>query len=380
VGHYTASDICLVTPLRDGMNLVAKEYIATRTDGTGALVLSEMAGSAKELPEAIVINPNNRDEIGQALKDALETPLEDQKKRNRIMQNRLRRYDVKRWAKDFLGALASARESQVSIQAKLLAPAEQNEVVRRYHASRRRVLFLDYDGTLTPLARYPTMARPDESRLALLSTLAARAGNQVVIISGRDRATLDHWFGALPVGLVAEHGAWIRYRDESWQLAKPLANEWKQQLLPILEIYADRLPGAFVEEKDYSTAWHYRLADPEQAGYLASELVDHLNNLIAKTDLQVIQGSKVVEIRHAGVDKGSAALQWLARDDYDFVLAVGDDATDEDLFRAMPAPAVTIRVGMAGTYARYNLRNSAEVVGLLHSFIDGSGAISTTQI
>ena len=94
--------------------------------------------------------------------------------------------------------------------------------------------------------------------------------------------------------------------------------------------------------------------------------------MIAKTDLQVIQGSKVVEIRHAGVDKGSAALQWLAKNDYDFILAVGDDATDEDLFRAMPASAVTLRVGIAGTDARYNLRNSAEVIGLLQAFADGS--------
>jgi trehalose 6-phosphate synthase/phosphatase len=370
VALYTASDICLVTPLRDGMNLVAKEYVATRTDGSGVLVLSEMAGSAKELPEAIVINPNNRNEIAQALKDALETPLDEQKRRNRIMQNRLRRYDVKRWADDFLNALAGAREMQDRIEAKLLAPDERAEIIHEYKTSRRRALFLDYDGTLTPLARFPSMARPDERRTALLGFLAAEPGNHVVIISGRDRQTLDNWFGSLPIGLVAEHGAWIKETGQSWQLVKPLANAWKEQLLPILEIYTDRLPGAFVEDKENSVAWHYRAADPEQAGFLASELVDHLDSLTAKTDLQVIQGSKVVEIRHAGVDKGSAALQWLARNDYDFILAVGDDATDEDLFRAVPASAVTIRVGIAGTLARYNLRNSAEIIGLLQAFAE----------
>jgi trehalose 6-phosphate synthase/phosphatase len=370
VALYTASDICLVTPLRDGMNLVAKEYVATRTDGSGVLVLSEMAGSAKELPEAIVINPNNRNEIAQALKDALETPLDEQKRRNRIMQNRLRRYDVKRWADDFLNALAGAREMQDRIEAKLLAPDERAEIIHEYKTSRRRALFLDYDGTLTPLARFPSMARPDERRTALLGFLAAEPGNHVVIISGRDRQTLDNWFGSLPIGLVAEHGAWIKETGRSWQLVKPLANAWKEQLLPILEIYTDRLPGAFVEDKENSVAWHYRAADPEQAGFLASELVDHLDSLTAKTDLQVIQGSKVVEIRHAGVDKGSAALQWLARNDYDFILAVGDDATDEDLFRAVPASAVTIRVGIAGTLARYNLRNSAEIIGLLQAFAE----------
>ena len=376
---YTVSDICLVTPLRDGMNLVAKEYVATRTDGSGVLVLSEMAGSVKELPEAIIINPNNRTEVAQALKDALETPLDEQSRRNRIMQNRLRRYDVKRWAGDFLGALVGAREMQKRIEAKLLSPAERSEFMRQFKAARRRVLFLDYDGTLTPLSRYPAMAQPDDARLSLLNRLAAEPENQVVIISGRDRPTLEHWFGTLPIGMVAEHGAWIKCRGESWRLVKPLTNEWKQQLLPILETYADRLPGAFVEEKENSTAWHYRLADPEQSRYLASELVDHLNSLIAKTDLQVVQGNKVVEIRHAGVDKGNAALQWLATDDFDFVFAVGDDDTDEDLFRAMPASAVTIRVGTAGTHARFNLRNSAEVVSLLESFVKGRGLPSTIE-
>lgn len=368
VALYTASDICLVTPLRDGMNLVAKEYVATRTDGSGALVLSEMAGSAKELPEAIVINPNNRNEIAQALKDALDTPLDEQKRRNRIMQNRLRRYDVKRWAEDFLSALAAARELQLRIEAKVLARDERDEIIRDYKAGERRALFLDYDGTLTPLARFPSMARPDEPRLALLAALAADPKNRIVIISGRDRQTLDNWFGALSLGLIAEHGAWIKEADRPWQLVKALDNRWKEQLLPILEIYTDRLPGAFIEDKENSVAWHYRLADPEQGGVRAAELVDHLDSLIAKTDLQVIQGSKVVEIRHAGVDKGNAALQWLAGNEYDFLLAIGDDATDEDLFRAMPASAATIRVGIAGTHARYNLRNSAEVMSLLEAF------------
>ena len=163
-----------------------------------------------------------------------------------------------------------------------------------------------------------------------------------------------------------------KYFDESWHPVKMLGNEWKEQLLPILEIYTDRLPGAFIEEKENSAAWHYRLADPEQAGILAGELTDHLNNLIAKTDLQVIQGSKVVEIRHSGVDKGSAAQQWLARNEYDFIFAVGDDSTDEDLFRVMPESAVTIRVGIAGTHARYNLRHSTEVIALLESFAQNS--------
>jgi trehalose 6-phosphate synthase/phosphatase len=367
VAFYAISDVCIVTPLRDGMNLIAKEYVASRRDGSGVLILSEMAGAAKELPEAIIINPNNRVEIAAALKEALETPLDRQKTCNQIMQRRLRRYDVTRWANDFLNALIEVREIQTRIEATLLSPNARRDVLTRYGESRRRALFLDYDGTLTPLARYPTLARPDDKVLGLLRSLAADPKNTVVIISGRDRDTLENWFGAVPVGLVAEHGVWAKQSGQSWHFVKPLVTKWKRQLLPILDTYADRLPGAFVEEKENSAAWHYRVADPEQAGFLAAELTDHLNHLIAKTDLQVVQGHKVVELRHASVNKGSAALQWMTQPGYDFVLAIGDDTTDEDLFAAMPDWAVTIRVGLAATQARHNLRNSAEVAELLES-------------
>ncbi|MGH7826921.1 MAG: bifunctional alpha,alpha-trehalose-phosphate synthase (UDP-forming)/trehalose-phosphatase [Candidatus Binatia bacterium] len=372
VAFYSASDICLVTPLRDGMNLVAKEYVATRRDGAGVLILSEMAGSAKELPEAIVVNPNNRSEIARALKDALETPLEEQKKRNAIMQRRLRRYDVTRWANEFLNGLVAMREVRERIQAKLLTPSAALEIIDHYKTSRDRVLFLDYDGTMAPLARYPTLAAPDEAILRLLWTLSSDPKNNVVIISGRDRQNLDDWFGQLPVGIIAEHGVWLKKGGRPWQMLKPITSEWKRQLLPILETYADRLPGAFVEEKEHSIGWHYRLADPEQAGFLAAELADHLLNLTAKTDLQIVQGNRVVEIRNAGVNKGTAALDWMSEHHFDFILAIGDDATDEDLFRALPESAVSIRVGISGTHAHHNLRNIFEVIDFLRSLARAS--------
>ena len=364
---YAVSDVCLVTPLRDGMNLVAKEYVATSADG-GVLILSEMAGAAKELPEALLINPNNRAEIAGALKEALEMAPVEQQKRHRLMQRRLERYNVTRWAHDFLTTLISMREVQNRIESKLLLPPARQEMIARYRTSRRRLFFLDYDGTLTPLVRHPGLAGLDPARRELLRALAVEPKNTVVVASGRERRTLDEWLGDLPLGLAAEHGAWLKVANKSWRRAKPLANEWKRELLPILEIYADRLPGALVEEKEDSVAWHYRMADPEQAGYFAPELIDHLLALTGKTDLQVIQGNKVVEIRHAGVNKGSAALFWMSRDDYDFILGIGDDTTDEDFFKALPASAFSLRVGMSATHAQHNIRNSGEVIELLSEF------------
>jgi trehalose 6-phosphate synthase/phosphatase len=367
VALYSMSDVCLVTPLRDGMNLVAKEYLATRSDGSGVLILSEMAGAAKELPEAIIVNPNNRAEIAAALKDALETSREQQQARNRLMQRRLRRYDVSRWAEDFLGALVGMKEVQNRIESKLLTSSAKREILVRYRATQSRLLFLDYDGTLTPLVRDPSMAKPEEELAALLRRLASDRKNSIVITSGRDRRTLETWLGEIPLGFVAEHGAWLRFRGQDWQRAKMPQSAWKPELVAVLETFADRLPGSLVEEKEESIAWHYRMADPEQSELRAPELVDHLLKLTAKSDLQIVQGNKVVEVRRAGVDKGNAASHWLGEGAPDFILAIGDDITDEDMFKAMPAWAVTIRVGITGTQAQYNMRHCAEVIEFLRT-------------
>jgi len=347
------------------MNLVAKEYIATRCDNVGTLILSEMAGAAKELGEAIIINPNNREEIAAALKEALEIPAEEQRRRNQIMQDRLRRYNVIRWTHDFLHELVVMEQVQRKFSAKLLSPAAKHKLIEHYKTGSRRLLLLDYDGTLTPFVRYPAMAKPSEEILALLTQLSVDSHNAVVLISGRDRGTLQEWFGTLPIGLVAEHGIWLRGAGGDWNMLKQQTNEWKAHILPILELYADRLPGAIVEEKDYSIVWHYRAADPEQGQILARELTDHLVNFTANIDIQVMRGQKVIEVRTAGVNKGIAALHFLAKNTFDFILSIGDDWTDEDLFGAMPKEAYSLKVGIGNTRARYNLQNSGDVIRLL---------------
>ncbi len=365
VALYSVSDICLVTPLRDGMNLVAKEYIATRKDGMGVLILSEMAGATKELSEAIIINPNNREEIAGALKEALETSVEEQRRRNQIMQRRLRRYDVNRWADDFIRALLAIKDEQKRLQARLMTPETREELMRRFESAQRRLLLLDYDGTLVSYAVEPEMARPTGPVLNVLGDLTSAPANEVVLISGRDKKTLETWFGMLPLSLVAEHGVWIKERDKDWRMTKPLSNDWKARIAPLLESYTDRLPGSFVEEKEFSYVWHYRRADPELASLRAKELVDDLVHFTANIDVQVVQGNKVVEVRNAGVDKGSAALHFLSKNRFDFVLAVGDDWTDEDLFKIVPPTAYSIRVGIAQSYARFNLPGPTDVLDLL---------------
>ena len=365
VSLYAASDVALITPLRDGMNLIAKEYIASRTKKTGVLILSEMAGAAKELAEAIVINPNSIEEVAAALAASLEMPEEEQIERNRIMQDRLKSYDVVRWADDFLSQLLSIKAAQKSLPAKLLAPPAKERLLRDFSQARQRLIFLDYDGTLVPFADDPQAVQPSEELLAILRNLSQQPANQVVLISGRDRNTMQRWFGSINAGLVAEHGVWTQEKNQDWQLIKPLNNNWKPTIIPLLATYADRLPRAFVEEKEFSVVWHYRRADPELASTRAKELVDDLVNFTANIDVQVLQGSKVVEVRCGGVNKGNAAARFLAEHKFGFILAVGDDWTDEDLFKILPDTAYSIRVGIRQSYARFNLRSYVDVVELL---------------
>ncbi len=365
VALYNVSDVALVTPLRDGMNLVAKEYVASRADRTGVLIISEMAGAAKELGEAIQINPHYVREIARALHDALEMPVEEQQRRNLVMQNRLRRYDVTRWATDFLEQLSAQKQLQRTFDARVLPAAVRQALLGSYRRTHKRLVFLDYDGTLVPFAERPHLAKPDEEILGILRRLSANPANTVVIISGRDRTTLTKWFGHLPLQLVAEHGAWLKSPETDWAMFKPQTSEWKPRILPILEQYADRLPGSFVEEKEHSLVWHYRAANPEHGEALAAELTDHLVTFTANIDVQVVQGHRVIEVRNAGVNKGAAGLWWIMKQAWEFMLAVGDDWTDEDLFAVLPPMAYSIRVGVTSSRARFNLRGPQDVVGLL---------------
>jgi len=358
---YRLCDVALITPLRDGMNLVAKEFVASRPDQTGVLILSEMAGAAKEMGEAIIISPFHASEIAQAIEQALAVPPEEQVKRNAIMQERLRRYDVNRWADEFVQALLATQKTEAAQRARALTGKAQTALVQQYRAARRRALLLDYDGTLVPFAGDPELARPDPTLLELLSVLAADQANEVVIVSGRARSELEGWLGRLPLALVAEHGAWLRPKGAEWRIPKPISTDWKTQVRPILQLYVDRLPGALLEEKEFSLAWHYRRADPEQATQRAKELLDDLADYTRNIDVQVLLGDKVIEVRNTGVTKGTTTMEWLAGHPADFILAIGDDWTDEDLFRALPPSAFSVRVGLGATAARYHLGSHATV-------------------
>jgi trehalose 6-phosphate synthase/phosphatase len=365
VALYSATDVALITPLRDGMNLVAKEYVACKRDGAGVLILSEMAGSARELGEALVVNPNHGREIALALLQALTMPIEERMQRSAAMRERLKKQDAGHWADTFQKTLTDTRALSRRLEAKHLGQGPRRDLMDRFRSGSRRLILLDYDGTLIPFASHPRLALPDPGLLELLKRLALDPKNRVFIISGRQKEILRDWFGGCGIGLIAEHGVWISDRESDWKLISHLEMGWKGRILPILEAYVDRLTGSLVEEKEYSIAWHYRNSEPELGSQRAKELIDTLIHFTANMDVQVLEGKKVVEVRCAGVNKGTAAIACRESIRPDFTMAIGDDLTDEDLFRAMPPEVCTIRVGMKSSFAGYNVRDYKEVRGLL---------------
>ena len=365
---YDLADVALVTPLRDGMNLIAKEYIAARTDDTGVLILSEMAGAANEMGETLMITPYNTDEIAEAIGRALAMDPDAQKRVNATLKRRLSRFDVNHWAEDFMHSLLAIKEEQRNLESKSIVPTTAEAIVAKYKAADRRLLLLDYDGTLVPFSEYPSMAKPTDEVLEILTALAEDEGTTVVLISGSPRAAMEQWFGGLNLSLAAEHGVWIRDPGSDWRMIKPLLNDWKDTIRPILERFCSRLPRSYIQDKEYSMAWHYRHSGKRIGDIRARELIETLKNLAANVDIQVISDNRVVEVRSAGINKAVAGLHFTAEDDYDFILALGDADTDEDLFKALPYDSTSIRVGLVNSHAKYNVRNIRAALVLLHNF------------
>lgn len=369
---YSSSDIALLTPIRDGMNLVAKEYVASKIDKKGVLILSEMAGAAKEMSEALVINPNNNDEIADALKYAFEMSDEEQIQRNTVLQDRLKRYNVQRWANEFMKSLNKTEELKNKFLAKKLTASIEKRVITKYKKSEKRILFLDYDGTLVGFKNKPENAKPDNQLFDILDSLAADKKNELIIISGRDKDFMEKWFGKKNYNLIAEHGVWTRNKGEKWEVIEEMKTEWKETVRSVLQFYIDRTPGSFLEEKKYSLVWHFRKTDPELGEMRANELKDELSNLVANHNLDILDGNKVIEVKNSGINKGRAAAHRTGTEKYDFIFSIGDDWTDEFMFDALPDKAVSVKVGIINTKARYYIQSVKEARRLLAMLADAN--------
>ncbi|RDV14967.1 bifunctional alpha,alpha-trehalose-phosphate synthase (UDP-forming)/trehalose-phosphatase [Pontibacter diazotrophicus] len=357
---YRMADVALVTPMRDGMNLVCKEYIASKSDQKGVLILSEMAGASKELSDALLINPNDINQMVEALNTALTMPEEQQIAHMKNMQESLQRYNIHHWVSMFMDRLSYVKIKQLSLATSYLDDATIQEMNDAYDSASSRLFFLEYDGALVDYRNRPLMARPDDDLMELLERLSSNKKNRVVVVSSREKATMQDWLGHLNIDIIAEHGVWIKQRGTGWQTMLSLLDDWKKDIRMILDLYVDRTPASFIEEKEYSLVWHYRRVETGLGELRARELVNHLNFIASNSNLQVLDGQMAVEIKAQEINKGKASSYWLSKFPHKFVLAIGDDWGDEDIFKAMPREAYTVKVGNSYSVAKYHVDTCEE--------------------
>ena len=362
---YKRADVMLVTPLRDGMNLVAKEYVASKHDDKGVLVLSEMAGAANEFPEAILVNPYDIPQVAEAIDFALNMSIAEQRRRLKKMQKRISEYNIETWANDYLSELSIAVEANSS-KPKNLSKDNIKKLLSDYKHSSKRLIMLDYDGTLRSFVSSPEefLARPTAKVKKILKSLTKDKRNKVVIVSGRPKTTLENFFDDKGLGLVAEHGGWI-FETGSWVKTSAEALKWKKQILPLLKQFVSRTPGSEVEIKDFSLVWHYRQVLPDLAYVRKEELKIAAHDLLESSDIGIFEGHKIIEIKPKKIHKGVITKEIVESADWDFIMAIGDDYTDEDMFSILPASAYSIKVGFSETAARFQLDDVPAVVDLI---------------
>ncbi len=357
---FQIADVGFVTPLRDGMNLVAKEFVASKRK-SGVLILSDTAGAAQELHDALLVNMKQPETLVRALEKALSMRKIDITGRFDAMNEQIASNTIHHWAKDFMGAL----QKPALLPVLPLYALAQRKLIAEYSRAQRRAIFTDYDGVLSELMPRPEDAKPRKEVVAALKRLAADPKNDIFVISGRSRADLTDWLSSTGVGMIAEHGAFIRQPGSKvWKATSAADTSWKAALRPILDSYAEDTPYAFVEEKTTALVWHCRESPPFQAQKNLVLLRKALAPLLKQYGLKAHTGKKILEIKHKDTNKGTPVKQYLSQKDYDFILTAGDDYTDESMFKAMPDWAYSLRVGSGVTAARYRVKNVAAMISL----------------
>ena len=374
VALYRRADVMMVTPLRDGMNLVAHEFVLCQTAPglpgrwRGALLLSEFAGAAQVLPGALLVNPWNVDGVVERLGTALELDQPERRRRLETMARRVEALDTRKWADGFLTRLGrhAARDRSHPVPPDVEGPVKE-KLLRRFRRAESRSILLDYDGTLREIEPHPDLAVPTRDIRSLLRELAALPGTDVHIVSGRRRRNLEQWFGQLPLHLCAEHGYLARPPGGEWRTLVELDLGWMRPIERLMRKVAEDVPGAHVERKACGIAWHYREAEPEYGSWRAHELLNDLGQHLAGAPAEILQGHRVVEVRARGVDKGLYVRSVFpnGKEPTRFVMGLGDDRTDHDLLDALPKGSVAGHVGglLPSTRSTNGPREHVHVVG-----------------
>eukprot|EP00742_Colponemidia_sp_Colp-10_P008648 GILJ01009382.1.p1 GENE.GILJ01009382.1~~GILJ01009382.1.p1 ORF type:complete len:1037 (-),score=136.84 GILJ01009382.1:160-3270(-) len=432
---WSVADAIVITSIRDGLCLAPFEYTALRRDPPGAVVMSEFAGCSRALNGVLRVNPWNIEEVSSAMDRALTMPLQERTQRWQLDYHYVSMHSTLLWAENFLLDLKRARKKEEQFTYMGLGfglgyrvlgmgsdflPLDPEEVSKSYRKSHNRVILLDHEGTLVPegssgaTAAEHLSARgfgPSSTVLSCLEAMCKDEKNTVFILSGREKKALEEWFGKIQgLGLAAEHGFFYRWSAASgdrWDhLGRHLDWSWKEVANGILEAYTQRTEGSFIERKGSALVWQYRDADPDFGGWQAKELTDHLEQVLMNFPVIVIAGKGYVEVKPRGINKGVMVEKILSkisatRGEVDFVLCIGDDRSDEDMFSALNSripkvgtgsssslhslssmqnvPIYTTTVGKKPSHAHYFLNDMEEVLMVLEALRNQSTKASRTR-
>ncbi|EFQ95035.1 hypothetical protein PTT_07071 [Pyrenophora teres f. teres 0-1] len=373
------ADIGLITSVRDGMNTTSMEYIICQKDNHGPLILSEFSGTSSSLGSARHINPWDMGGVADAIHDALNQSDEERAKYHAELYKHVVENNVQAWTNNYLKSLMT---NLASFDQSFATPAlDRAKLLFQYRQATKRLFMFDYDGTLTPIVKDPSAAIPSDRVIRTLKTLAADPTNAVWIISGRDQAFLDEWMGHIPeLGLSAEHGSFMRHpRSQDWEnLTETTDMSWQSE--------RGLKASSFVERKKIALTWHYRRADPEYGAFQARECQKQLERTVAKKhDVEVMTGKANLEVRPRFVNKGEIAKRLVQEygegtgNAPEFVLCMGDDFTDEDMFRSLRQSklptdhvfSVTVGASSKQTLASWHLVEPSDVISVI-SLLNGS--------
>lgn len=284
------------------------------------------------------------------------------------MQKRLKRYDVTFWAETFIERLKSIEHTQDEIT-KEAENLDSDKTLNNFKKAGKKLFLLDYDGTLSPIKSLPHQAKPTKALKQMLKTLSEQANTDVVVISGRDKETLENWLGDLPLALASDHGVWIKRKNKPWTNTLPNDQTWLDSVQMIVERFSDEMPGSFIENKTHSIAFHYRRSEPDMVSVKLPELKESLRSIIGNQPIEIQEGHRVLEIKDQRMNKGQAALSFSSEENYDFIFLAGDDTTDEDMFKTH-ADQYTVKIGYGDTTAKYRLKKPKDLYALLQTFIN----------
>lgn len=417
--YYYLAECFILNAVRDGMNLMPYKYticrqgtpkmdealgISSDTPRTSTLVVSEFIGCSPSLSGAIRVNPWDIDAVADALNLAITMPDLEKQLRHEKHYRYISSHDVAYWARSFFQDLERACKDHytkrywgigfgLNFRILSLSPSFRKLTIERilstYRRTSRRAIFLDYDGTVVP--QTSISKNPSPEVISVLNNLCSDPKNTVFIVSGRGKISLGEWFSQCEnLGIAAEHGYFIRWRRTSDWETSPLAADfdWKQIAEPVMKLYTEATDGSYIEPKESAWVWHHQDADPFFGSCQAREMLDHLENVLANEPVVVKRGHQIVEVKPQGITKGLVAEKVLSTmiDDgkpVDFVMCIGDDRSDEDMFESIlriasdsslpAAPEIfASTVGQKPSKAKYYLDDTSDVLTLLQGLAASS--------